>query len=116
MSQKHQVQRKPSTQTKQEREEKARFCSTNPLPSHTHTQAAALADLLLPMLDWSPDRRATAAEALRHPWLTGPPPAGFDGGERAGRVPDRPTADEGSPRRSRSPSPGVRGASVGGEE
>lgn len=32
-------------------------------------QAAALADFMLPMLQYDPDRRATAAEMLRHSWL-----------------------------------------------
>lgn len=42
-------------------------------------QAAALSDFLMPMLEYDPDRRATAAESLRHPWLQGPPPAGYGG-------------------------------------
>ncbi|CAG6021075.1 unnamed protein product [Menidia menidia] len=33
-------------------------------------EASALADLLTRMLDYQPHRRATAAECLRHPWLT----------------------------------------------
>ncbi len=32
-------------------------------------QAQALADFLLPMLEYVPERRATAAEMLGHPWL-----------------------------------------------
>jgi serine/threonine-protein kinase SRPK3 len=32
-----------------------------------------MADFLLPMLHFDPDKRATAAEALQHPWLQGPP-------------------------------------------
>lgn len=35
-------------------------------------QAAALADFMLPMLHYDPERRATAGEMLRHPWLAGP--------------------------------------------
>ncbi|OQV19374.1 SRSF protein kinase 2 [Hypsibius exemplaris] len=33
--------------------------------------AAAFSDFLTPMLDFDPQCRATAAECLRHPWLTG---------------------------------------------
>ena len=32
-------------------------------------QAQELRDFLLPMLDFDPARRATAAEMLAHPWL-----------------------------------------------
>ena len=32
-------------------------------------QAQALTDFMLPMLEYIPSRRATAAEMLRHPWL-----------------------------------------------
>lgn len=32
-------------------------------------QAQALTEFLLPMLDYVPSRRATAAEMLAHPWL-----------------------------------------------
>lgn len=32
-------------------------------------EAKLLADFLLPMLEWYPDRRATAQEMLSHPWL-----------------------------------------------
>jgi serine/threonine protein kinase len=32
-----------------------------------------MADFLLPMLHFDPEKRATAAEALKHPWLDGPP-------------------------------------------
>jgi serine/threonine-protein kinase SRPK3 len=34
-------------------------------------QARALTDFLLPMLEYVPSRRATAAEMLAHPWLRG---------------------------------------------
>jgi len=40
------------------------------LPGHIR-QARDLADFLLPMLAFDPSERATAAEALQHPWLTG---------------------------------------------
>jgi serine/threonine protein kinase len=33
------------------------------------SDAAALSDFLLPMLDYNIKRRATAAQALRSPWL-----------------------------------------------
>ncbi|XP_061540925.1 SRSF protein kinase 1a isoform X2 [Phycodurus eques] len=33
-------------------------------------EAESFADFLLPMLELVPDKRATAAECLRHPWLT----------------------------------------------
>lgn len=32
-------------------------------------QAVELKDFLMPMLDFDPDRRASAAEMLQHPWL-----------------------------------------------
>jgi serine/threonine protein kinase len=32
-------------------------------------QAIALKDFLLPMLNFVPSKRATAKEALQHPWL-----------------------------------------------
>lgn len=35
-------------------------------------QARDLADFLLPMLAFDPSERATAAQALKHPWLNGP--------------------------------------------
>ena len=35
------------------------------------TQARALARFLRPMLDFVPEKRATAAEMLRHEWLDG---------------------------------------------
>jgi serine/threonine-protein kinase SRPK3 len=34
-------------------------------------EAQQLADFLVPMLHFVPESRATAAESLRHPWLTG---------------------------------------------
>lgn len=34
-------------------------------------QAIELTDFLLPMLDYDPSRRASAAHMLRHPWLAG---------------------------------------------
>jgi len=34
------------------------------------SEAEALADFLLPMLEWYPEKRATAKEMLDHPWLT----------------------------------------------
>ena len=36
-------------------------------------EAQALTDFLLPMLEFYPERRATARDLLRHPWLTMPP-------------------------------------------
>lgn len=36
-------------------------------------QAREFADFLLPMLAFDPNGRATAAECLQHPWLTGVP-------------------------------------------
>ena len=32
-------------------------------------EARAFADFLLPMLEWDPEKRATAAQMLQHPWL-----------------------------------------------
>ena len=39
-------------------------------------EAQALSDFLMPMLEWYPERRASARELLRHPWLT--MPANYD--------------------------------------
>jgi serine/threonine protein kinase len=36
-------------------------------------EAQALSDFLLPMLEFYPERRASARDLLRHPWLTMPP-------------------------------------------
>ena len=41
--------------------------------------AAAMSDFLMPMLDFSPEHRATAGEMLTHPWL-----AEVSGGEGRG--------------------------------
>ena len=41
-------------------------------------QAQQMSEFLLPMLEFAPSQRATAAQALRHPWLaevSPPPPA-----------------------------------------
>ena len=38
-------------------------------------QARAFAEFLVPMLEYVPERRATAAEMLRHPWLSQQPAA-----------------------------------------
>jgi len=35
-------------------------------------EAAALSDFLMPMLAWHHDKRATAQQMLKHPWLTMP--------------------------------------------
>lgn len=34
-----------------------------------HQEAQAFVDFLLPMLDLVPEKRATATECLRHPWI-----------------------------------------------
>ena len=34
-------------------------------------QAQGFSSFLLPMLEYAPDKRATAADMLRHPWLQG---------------------------------------------
>ena len=36
-------------------------------------QAAGLSGFMLPMLEYVPERRATAAQMLQHPWLRGDP-------------------------------------------
>ena len=36
---------------------------------YTEADALAFADFVLPMLDFNPIRRATAADCLKHPWL-----------------------------------------------
>lgn len=38
-------------------------------------EAEALADFILPMLDFDPSKRATAAQMLAHPWLSEAAPA-----------------------------------------
>ena len=35
--------------------------------------ADAIAAFMLPMLDWDPERRASAEASLRHPWLANVP-------------------------------------------
>lgn len=42
-------------------------------------EAREFSDFLLPMLAFDPNERATAAECLQHPWLTGVP---LDGHQR----------------------------------
>lgn len=37
----------------------------------THQRALAFQDFLLPMLEFDPADRATAADCLKHPWITG---------------------------------------------
>jgi serine/threonine-protein kinase SRPK3 len=32
-------------------------------------EAEALSDFLVPMLEWYPEKRATAQQMLKHPWL-----------------------------------------------
>lgn len=78
-------------------------------PPPSSLQATALADFLLPMLDWAPDTRATAADALKHPWLAGPPALPPPTAPERGREhQERAASRSESPRRSRSPSPGER--------
>jgi serine/threonine protein kinase len=62
-----------------------------PLVFPPAAQAQALTDFLLPMLEYVPSRRATAAEMLAHPWLRGAarqqegaPPAGQLGADTTG--------------------------------
>jgi len=40
-----------------------------------HKKAHDFTDFLLPMLEFDPNRRATAAQCLEHPWLAGDPNA-----------------------------------------
>jgi serine/threonine protein kinase len=47
-------------------------------------QAQGLADFLLPMLEPSPDKRATAQRMLEHPWLRGELPQVAGGSGRRG--------------------------------
>lgn len=35
-------------------------------------EAQAFTDFLIPMLRWDPNKRASAEEMLKHPWLTMP--------------------------------------------
>ena len=37
------------------------------------SEAESFSDFLLPMLEWYPERRATAQDMLKHPWLSGEP-------------------------------------------
>lgn len=39
----------------------------------TEQDAKDLADFLIPILDFAPDKRPTAAQCLNHPWITGGP-------------------------------------------
>ena len=91
-----------------------------PLPIQTHAsfplsspfslQADALADFMTPMLEYLPEKRATAAEMLQHPWLDGLGSEGWAG-----------PAAPAHGRRHRSPSPsppsprGANGAGGSGE-
>ena len=47
--------------------------------------AAAMSDFLMPMLDFSPEHRATAGEMLTHPWLAEVSGGEGRGGRRQGR-------------------------------
>ncbi|KAI8472103.1 MAG: Serine/threonine protein kinase SRPK1 [Monoraphidium minutum] len=76
----------------------------------TAKEAADLADFLLPMLRLVPEERATAAEMLRHPWLSGGGGERNGGGEGGGGEPRR--SSGGGARRSSSG--GERGSSSGG--
>lgn len=93
-----------------------RIKSTNqPTDLLSLMQAHGLRDFLLPMLSFAPGRRASAAQALAHPWLRGelpqPPPAegprgggqGHGGGHRRDDR-SKSAVRSRSPRRSRSPS------------
>ena len=42
----------------------------SPLSEAAALQARAFTDFLLPMLAFGPEKRATAAEMLHHPWLS----------------------------------------------
>ena len=44
-------------------------------------EAKALAEFLLPMLEWYPDKRASAQTMLDHPWLKMPSDYDFQLGE-----------------------------------
>lgn len=46
-----------------------------PSPALPCLQAVGLRDFLLPMLDFDPSRRASAAQMLQHPWMRGELPA-----------------------------------------
>lgn len=66
-----------------------RVCAAVPasvLPAPTSClQARDLAGFLLPMLSFDPSERASAAQALKHPWLDGPsqPRSSREGGSAA---------------------------------
>ncbi|KAI7756622.1 hypothetical protein M8C21_021373, partial [Ambrosia artemisiifolia] len=42
-----------------------------------------LADFLVPILDFVPEKRPTAAQCLSHPWLTGGPSRGLTSGAKS---------------------------------
>lgn len=75
-----------------------------------HHQAHGLADFLLPLLAFDPSERATAAQALKHPWITGQPAqrsregqaaaaaSGQDTAGRSSRHSSRPGSEHGSRR------------------
>jgi len=46
-------------------------CTAEIDQSFADEQAQGLSSFLLPMLEYAPDKRATAADMLRHPWLQG---------------------------------------------
>lgn len=61
-------------------------------------QAKALADFLLPMLEYVPLKRATAERMLRHPWLqdvSGYQPESRDGQYKKDMRGDRSSCDPG---------------------
>eukprot|EP00882_Tetradesmus_deserticola_P017602 GHRQ01018858.1.p1 GENE.GHRQ01018858.1~~GHRQ01018858.1.p1 ORF type:complete len:160 (+),score=57.79 GHRQ01018858.1:56-535(+) len=68
-------------------------------------EARGMADFLLPMLHFDPDKRATAAEALKHPWLQGPP------SEEAADADERHQRQRRRSSHKRSGSPSARGGS-----
>jgi len=75
-------------------------------------EAEALAAFMVPMLEFVPEKRATAKDMLSHPWLSGDLQAAASLGKSAGRA-------AGSARRSRSrsksPTPAGQGGSAGAD-
>ena len=74
-------------------------------------QARGLRDFLLPMLDFLPEKRATAEAMLEHPWLEGKLPQGNSPHPATGASPSR--GGDHAPSTSRSASPQKHSRCVG---
>ena len=62
-------------------------------------QAELMADFLRPMLEFEPERRATAQEMLSHPWLEAPVTGPIGRGSAASAVTAAPAEERAARRR-----------------